>query len=95
MLAVALGRILSFDPWARDVIPVIVTVMVFAIAYNQVLATLTGFSLSLILTLATGGTFPHFVVLMSAATMAVIPLSSVSSRSTTINVSFWPVPRFL
>src|SRR5262249_6702394 len=31
----------------------------------------------------------QFVVLMGASTMAVIPLTQISSRSTVINVSFW------
>lgn len=89
VLTVAIGRAMSFDPWRAEVIPLIATVMVFAIAYNQVLATITAFALSLIITLSTGADLSHFVVLMSAATMALIPLSAVSSRSTLINVGFW------
>lgn len=86
VVAVALGRALSFDPWRAEVIPLTATVMIFAIAYNQSLATLTGFSLSLVLAFATGADLGHFVVLMSAATLTVIPLTQVSSRSTLINV---------
>ena len=89
VLTIALGRIMSFDPWRAEVIPVTATVMVFAIAYNQVLAALTGFSASLIITLATGGDLSRFVVLLAASTTAAIPLSSVSSRSTLISVGFW------
>ncbi|HVW01965.1 MAG TPA: HDIG domain-containing protein, partial [Planctomycetaceae bacterium] len=89
VLTAALARSLSFDPWRAEVIPLTALVMILAIAYNQVLATLTGFSLSLIITLATGADLPHFVVLMSAAAAAVIPLSRVSSRSTLIHVGLW------
>jgi len=89
VLAIAIGRTLSFDPWRAEVIPLATTVMVFAIAYNQILATLTGFSLSLIITLATGADLSHFVVLLAASTTAAIPLSRVSSRSTLISVGFW------
>ena len=35
VVAVALGRALSFDPWRAEVIPITATVMIFAIAYNQ------------------------------------------------------------
>lgn len=86
VVAVALGRALSFDPWRAEVIPITATVMIFAIAYNQFLATLTGFSLSLILAFSTGADLGHFVVLMSSASLIVIPLTQVSSRSTLINV---------
>ncbi len=88
VVAVALGRALSFDPWRAEVIPITATVMIFAIAYNQFLATLTGFSLSLILAFSTGADLGHFVVLIGAASMIVIPLTQVSSRSTLINVGF-------
>ena len=45
------GRIQSVG--YMQVIPLVATVMIFAIAYNQVMAILTAFSLSLILTLST------------------------------------------
>ncbi len=41
VLAVAVGRWVSFDPWRAEIIPLMAVAMVFAIAYNQVLATLT------------------------------------------------------
>ncbi len=88
VLSVALGRVLSFDPWRMEVIPLIATVMVFAISYNQVLATLTAFSLNLILTLSTVDNIGQFVILMSVSATAVIPLSRVSTRSTLIKVGF-------
>jgi len=88
VVAVGLGRLLSFDPWRAEIIPLTATVMVFAIAYNQVLATLTGFTLALVITLSTGGDLGHFVVLMSVAATAVVPLARVPSRSTIIKVGF-------
>jgi putative nucleotidyltransferase with HDIG domain len=89
VLAVALGRMLSFDPWRAEVIPLTATVMVLAIAYNQVLATLTAFVMALVLTLSTVAGLGQFVVLMSVATTALIPLARVSSRSKLIKVGFW------
>lgn len=86
--AVALGRLLSFDPWRAEVIPLVATVMVFAIAYNQVFAALTGFTLCLVVTLATTMQMSQFVVLITTAATAVLPLSRVSSRTTLIKSGF-------
>ncbi len=86
--AAALGRSLSH--WSQaEVIPIVATVMVFAIAYDQVLATLTGFTLALILTLSTTSRFDQFVVLMSTVATAAIPLNRVASRSALIKVGFY------
>ncbi|MGE0377473.1 MAG: HD family phosphohydrolase, partial [Planctomycetaceae bacterium] len=86
--AVALGRLLSFDPWRAEVIPLVATVMIFAIAYNQVFAALTGFTLCLIVTLATTSQLSQFVVLMTTAATVVIPLSYMSSRTTLVKAGF-------
>lgn len=88
VLTVFLGRLLSYDPWRAEVLPLLVTVMVFAIVYDQMMAILTALSLSLILCLSTGCSLGHFVVLMSVSAIAVISLGSVSSRSTLIKLGF-------
>ncbi len=88
VLAAFLGRVLSFDPWRAEIIPLMVTVMVLAIAFNQDLAALTAFTLSLLLTLSTVGDTGEFVVLMSVAVTAIVPLSRVSSRSSIIKIGF-------
>jgi len=88
ILTVFLGRLLSYDPWRAEVLPLLVTVMVFAIVYDQMTAILTALSLSLILCLSSGGSLGHFVVLMSVSAIAIISLGSVSSRSTLIKLGF-------
>jgi putative nucleotidyltransferase with HDIG domain len=88
VLTVFLGRILSYDPWRAEVLPLVVTVMVFAIVYDQIMAILTALSLSLILCLSTGSSLGHFVVLMSISSVAVTSLATVSSRSTLIKLGF-------
>ena len=94
VIAVAIGRSLSF--WSRaEIIPLAVTVMVFAIAFNQVLATLTGFTLALILTLCTTMRLDQFVVLMSTAGMAALPLARVASRSKPVKVGFYAGATYL
>lgn len=89
VLAAFLGRILSFDPWRAEIIPLMVTVMILAIAYNQDLAALTAFTLSLLLTLSSVADTGEFVVLMSVAATAIVPLSRVRSRSSLIKIGFW------
>jgi len=83
-----IGNILSFDPFRAEVVPLLTAVLLITIAYNQFLATLTAFSLALVLTLATTSRFDQFVVLMATATSAIIPLQRLSSRATLIKVSF-------
>ncbi len=92
----ALARPMSFDPWRAEIIPVLVTVMVLAVAYNQVIAILAAFSISLALTFSTPGQFGHFIVLISTCAAAVIPVARVGSRSTLIKVSvFAAVTHFI
>jgi cyclic-di-AMP phosphodiesterase PgpH len=89
VIATAVGRWLSFDPWRAEVIPIITIAMIFAIAYNQVLATLTALSLSLVLTLSTRADLGQFVVLMSVAAVSILTLTQIPSRSTLIKIGFW------
>ena len=88
IISVVLSRFLSFDPWRAEALPVLCTVMVLAIAYNQVLAALSGFSMTLALTLATGRNVGEFVVLMSAVAAAVISLNQVGNRMKLVKVGF-------
>lgn len=87
-LAVTLGRLLSVDPWHAEVIPILCTVMILAIAYNQMLAAMTGFTLSLLQTFSVGGGVGEFIVLMTAVATAVVLLNQVSSRSKIVKVGF-------
>ena len=83
-----LGRIASFDPMRAEVVPLLFTVLLLSVAYNQIIATLTAFSLTLLLTISTTGEFTQFLVMMSTATAAIIPLKRVSTRATLIKTSF-------
>ncbi len=89
VLAVGVGRLLSYDPWRAEVMPLLVTVVIFAIAWNQVVAIMTALTLSLLLTLSTVVDIGHFIVLLSVSATAILPLTRVSSRSTLIKVGFW------
>ncbi len=86
--AVATARLFSLDPWRAEIIPILTTVMVFTIAYNQTVSLLTAFSMSLLITLSTTQQLPDFVALMSVTTTAVMLLPRVHSRSTIIKIGF-------
>ena len=93
--SIALSRLLSFDPWRAQVLPLLCTVMILAIAYNQVLAALTGFSMTLVVTLAIGGDTSQFVILMSAIAASVVPLNQVSNRMKLVRVGFGAAVTYL
>ncbi len=86
VITAGLARVLSFDPLRAEIVPLLVTTMILAIAYNQELALLTAFALSLLITLGSTAQLPQFVELVSTAAAAVIPLHRVRSRSTLIKV---------
>ncbi|WP_175517039.1 HD family phosphohydrolase [Planctomicrobium piriforme] len=82
------GRLVSFDPLRAEIVPLLTVVLLIGVAYNQFLATLTAFSLALVLTMSTTGRLEDFLVLLSTCAAAIIPLRRVSSRATLIKVSF-------
>ena len=88
VLTVLTAMIASADPWRAEVVPLLVTVMIFAISYNQVLATLTALTLVLIITFATVADLNQILILMSVCATAIIPLSNVDFRSKLIKVGF-------
>ena len=94
-LTTILGRWLSFDPWRAEAVPILCVVMVLAIAYNQVLAALTGFSITLVVTLSNGRSVGEFVVLMSAVAVSIVLLNQVSNRMKLVKVGFWAALAYL
>lgn len=86
VITAGLSRLLSFDPLRAEIVPLLVTTMILAIAYNQDLALITAFAMSLLITLGTTAELGHFVELIGTAAAAVIPLHRVRSRSTLIKV---------
>ncbi len=83
-----IGRLVSFDPLRAEIVPLLTVVLLIGVAYNQFLATLTAFSLSLVLAMSTTGRLEEFLVLLATCAAAIIPLRRVSSRATLIKVSF-------
>jgi cyclic-di-AMP phosphodiesterase PgpH len=87
-VAVFLGCLLSRDPWRAEVLPLLAAVMIVAIVHNQILAILTAFCLSLLISMSTVSDVGHFAVLMTLCFTLIIPLRSVSSRLTVIKLGF-------
>lgn len=87
--AAAVGRWLSYDPWRAEVIAVMGTAMIFAIAYDQVLGAIMAFTLTIIIVLSTTMDFGQFVALVSVSATAVSRLSRVASRSSLIKIGLW------
>ncbi len=87
-LAVFLSCWLSRDPWRAEVVPLLAAVMIVSVVHNQLLAVLTSFCLSLVITMSTIGTVGHFSVLMALSFAAIVPLRQVSARSTIIKIGF-------
>jgi putative nucleotidyltransferase with HDIG domain len=88
VLTVALGRFLSLDPYRAEVIPLIAVATVLSIAYDQLLATVTAFTVSALVVLSTTADLGHFVTLTAVSAAAVLPLGAVDSRSRLIKIGF-------
>ena len=86
--AVGISGLVSLDPWRAEILPLMAAVMVIAIVFDQVLAILTAFCLSLLIATSTTSLLGHFVVLMASSVTTIVPLKRVSVRSTLIKVGF-------
>lgn len=83
-----LARLVSVDPLRAEIVPLLAAVIILAIAYDQVLATLCAFVLSVVISLSTVAALEHFVVLMAVSVVSIVPLSGVSSRTSIIKAGF-------
>ena len=85
---VAAARFLSFDPWRAEILPVLAVSMVFCVAYSQVFATVSAFTLCLLVTLSTTGDVRQFVVLIATTATAILMIKRVQQRTTLVRVGF-------
>jgi putative nucleotidyltransferase with HDIG domain len=86
ILALAIVRILAAQSWNAEVVPVAIAGMIVAIAYNQSLAMMITFGLSILTSIALGTEMPHFLVLMGGTAAAVLTLGEVRTRTKLIKV---------
>jgi putative nucleotidyltransferase with HDIG domain len=84
--AMAIARALALQPWDAELIPVALTAMILAIAYNPHFALMVAFALSLMTSLALGAGLSHFLILMGGTAAGVLPLSEVRTRTKPIQV---------
>jgi putative nucleotidyltransferase with HDIG domain len=91
----ALARALSYLSWPAEVIPLIAIAMVMTVAYNQVFATMTAFTVCTVVTLSTTSELSQFIALMSTSAMAVVPLNRVASRSKLVVVGLYAATTYL
>ncbi len=87
-IALFLSCSASRDHWRAEIVPLMAAVMITAIAHSQVVAILTAFCLSLLVSMATLGELGHFVSLVTISVTAIIPLRRIKSRMTMIKSGF-------
>jgi hypothetical protein len=75
------AKYLSYDPFRAEMVPVIVTVMVYAIVYGQSMAAITAVIFSLIVTLTTRIDANLFAALLGSSLAAISVLRKIQSRS--------------
>jgi putative nucleotidyltransferase with HDIG domain len=83
----ALGLLLSRQPWYAVIIPVTATAMILTIVYNPPFALLMSFSLALATTVALGTGLDHLLVLMGGLATVVLILGNVRTRTRLVKVA--------
>ncbi|MCA9063210.1 MAG: hypothetical protein KDA96_09125, partial [Planctomycetaceae bacterium] len=81
---VLLSTNLSRDPWRAEIVPLLATVLISSIAFNQVVAILTALCLAFLISMASVGDLGHFITLVVICVSAVIPLQRIRTRFTLI-----------
>ena len=84
--AMGLSRMLASQPWDAELVPVALSAMILAIAFNPHFALMVSFALCVLTTLAIGQGIGHFLVLMGGTAAGVLPLEQVRTRTKPILV---------
>ncbi|MCA9037551.1 MAG: HDIG domain-containing protein [Planctomycetaceae bacterium] len=87
-ITVLLANMASRDPWRAEIVPLVAAVMITAIAYSQVIAILTAFCLSLLISMSTLGDLGHFIMLITVSVTSIVPLRRIKSRMTMARAGF-------
>jgi cyclic-di-AMP phosphodiesterase PgpH len=83
---IGLVRLLALQPWDAELIPVALTAMILAIAYNPHLALMVTFVLCLLTSLALGSGIAYFLIMMGGTAAGVLTLHDVRTRTKPIKV---------
>ncbi|MBN2296245.1 MAG: HDIG domain-containing protein, partial [Pirellulales bacterium] len=89
VLTVSLARLVSFDPWRAELLPVLLFGQMTAIAYRQELALLLSGAVSLILVMGLGMGIGEFIMLFGVTAAAVLQVGHIRSRSRLISIGFF------
>ena len=89
VLTVALARLVSFDPWRAELLPVLLFGQMTAIAYRQELALLLSGAVALVLVMGLGMGIGEFIVLFGVTATAVLQVGHIRSRSRLIYIGFF------
>ena len=89
VLTVALARLVSFDPWRAELLPVLLFGQMIAIAYRQELAVLLSGAAALILVMGLGMGIGEFILLFGVTAAAVLQVGNIRSRSRLIYIGFF------
>jgi len=84
--AIGLVRLVALQPWDAELIPIAITAMVLAVAYNPHFALMVTFALCLLTSLALGTGIGHFLVIMGGTAAGVLTLNEVRTRTKLIKV---------
>jgi putative nucleotidyltransferase with HDIG domain len=86
VLSLGVVRILGMQTWNAELVPVAITAMIIAIAYNPNFALMITFGLSLLTGVALGTDLAHFLVVIGGTAAGVLTLSEVRTRTKLIKV---------
>ncbi|WZP00506.1 HDIG domain-containing protein [Isosphaeraceae bacterium EP7] len=86
VLAMALVRLLATQTWDAELVPVALSGMIVAVAYNPHFAMMITFALCVMTNLAMGSGIGHFMVLMGGTVAGVLTLNEVRTRTKLIKV---------
>ncbi len=89
VLTVSLARLLSFDPWRAELLPVLLFGQMTAIAYRQELALLLSGAVAMILVMGLGMGIGEFIMLFGVTAVAVLQVGHIRSRSRLIYIGFF------
>ncbi|MFO0908546.1 MAG: HDIG domain-containing protein [Isosphaeraceae bacterium] len=86
LATIAIVRLLAYQPWDAELVPVAIAAMVLAVAYDPHFALMVTFGLCLLTSLALGTGIAHFLVLMGGTAAGVLTLNEVRTRTKLIKV---------
>lgn len=81
-----LSRLLTYTSYPLEIMPIAVTCLLFAIAFDRSFALVMAFALSVLVSLVESRPMEHFVVALGGTAMGIAALDSVRSRTKLINV---------